>query len=176
MGNPQERSLAWLAGIIEGEGSISVQVYTLPDGRVRLTPYVSVINTDTLILDECERLFKWLLRDEKSKARYCGHARAPAPNSFQGRKLCYALRVDGIACKSVLEVVLPFMVGEKRRNAEVVLSFIKSRKTGLLLRDPRGRLQRQGYRRAEIELISSIRSHSRAKSSETICRAPNVVG
>lgn len=176
MGNPQERSLAWFTGIIEGEGSISVQVYTLPDGRVRLTPYVSIINTDRVILDECDRIFKLLLENETSKARYCGHSRKQYDYCFQGRKLCYALRADGNACGAVLKAILPYMVGEKRRNAEVVLQYIESRKHGLLLRDTKGRLQRQGYTRQEIELVSSIRSHSRAKSSETICQAPNVIG
>lgn len=175
MDNPQERSLAWLAGIVEGEGSISVQVYTLPDGRVRLTPYVSIINTDKAILNECERIFKQLLRGEKSKARYCNHSRTQHKASFEGRKPCYAFRVDGIACRPILAALLPFIVGEKRRNAKVVLDFIDSRKQGLLLRDKKGRLQRAGYTRAEIELISSIRSHVSAKSSETICRAPNVI-
>jgi len=175
MDNPQERSLAWLAGIIEGEGSISVQVYTLPTSRVRLTPYVSIINTDRAILNECERILKQLLRGERAQPRYCNHARTQHKASFEGRKVCYALRVDGVACRAILKALLLFMVGEKRKNAKVVLRYIESRTKSLLIRDKLGRIRRASYTRSEIDLISSIRSHTAAKSSETICRAPNVI-
>ena len=169
MGNQQERSLAWLAGVLEAEGSISFQVYTLPDGRIRITPYVCLVNTDEAILAEARRIMDGLLvNDKNAKTRHCGHGGKNKP--------CHVIRLDGVACSIVVEAILPYIVGEKRKNAEAVLEYIRGRKAGLLLRDTRGRIQRAGYTRAEVELVCSIRTHKRAKSSEAICRAPNVVG
>lgn len=169
MGNPQERSLAWLAGVLEAEGSISVQVYTLPSGRVRLTPYLCLVNTDQAILNLARKVLDQLCEGGKAaRARYCGHGGTNKP--------CHLLRLDGPNCKPVLEALLPYMVGEKRKNAKVVIGFIRRRDKRLIKRNALGQIQRQGYTRAEIELVSSIRTHKTAKSSETICQAPNVVG
>jgi hypothetical protein len=169
MGNQQERSLAWLAGILDGEGSITVQVYTLPDGRVRFTPFICVVNTDHGILSEVARIFAELIGERGMT--YC-YATQQGTN-----KPCQVVRVNGApGCKAVLQAVLPDLRSEKRRNAEVVLAYIESRGKRLLVRDARGRVTRSSYSRSEVNLICSIRSHQRAKSSEAICRAPNVVG
>lgn len=174
MGNQQERSLAWLAGIIDGEGSIGFQVYTLPDGRIRITPYVCVVNSDEGILQESKQILDWLLEDSKAaKARWCNYK--SGPRSFASTKPCHSLRVDGVATKLVIERILPDLRSEKRKNAEAILAYLKSRESGLLMRDTTGRLQRVGYRRSEIDLVLSTRSGKRGKSSEAICSAPNVI-
>lgn len=169
MGNQQERSLSWLAGILDGEGSISVQVYTLPDGRVRFTPFVSVINTDEGILVEVMRIFSELTANARSgKPRLC-------KGQNQTNKPVWNIRCDGGPCvKAVLLAVRPYLYSSKRRNADVVLAYIASRDRNLLRRDEKGRIQRGEYTREEVNLICSIRSHKSAKSSEAICRAPNV--
>jgi hypothetical protein len=159
--------LAWFTGVMEAEGTISAQVYTLPTGRVRLTPFVCIVNSDMGILDECFATMAELTKDERSGPRWCGHAGTNKP--------CHTLRVDGPGIKPILDAMLPHMRGEKRRNAKVMLEFIESRRNGLLLRDSKGRIQRAGYTRKEVELISSIRTHKVAKSFEAICEAPNVI-
>jgi hypothetical protein len=158
--------LAWFTGVMEAEGSISAQVYTLPDGRVRITPFVCLVNTDQGILDECFAVMKYLTKDVRAKPRICGHGGTNVP--------CTVIRLDGPSIKPVLEAMLPHFRGAKKRNAEVMLAYLKSRETGLLLRDSMGRLQRAGYARSEIELISSIRTHKSGKSLAAICEAPNV--
>ena len=169
MGNPQERSLAWLAGILEAEGSISFQAYIKKNGCVMIQPYLCIVNTDEKIIDECMKLMRQILEGEKNaKPRICGH-------SGTNRK-CVNLRVDGRSCRIILKVLLPYIVGEKRHNAEVVIKYIDNRDGLMFSRDKLGRLRRKGYTRKEIELVCSIRTHKLAKSSETICRAANVVG
>jgi hypothetical protein len=174
MGNQQERSLAWLAGIIDGEGSISFQVYTLPDRRIRITPYICVTNSDEGILTEARRIFDALLEDSKhAKARWCNHTNSV--KSFASTKPCNTLRVDGVATKLVIDAVLPYLRSEKRKGAQAILDYLESRKNGLLMRDTKGRVQRVGYRLSEIKLVVSARTSKRAKSSEAICSAPNVI-
>lgn len=169
MGNQQERLTSWFAGILDGEGSVSFQVYTLPDGRVRITPYLCIVNSDKGILDNCMEWLKWATKDGPSKPRICGHRGTNRP--------CTTIRVDGPNVGPVLELLVNDLRSEqKRRNALVVLEYLKSRSEQLLKRGPLGRIQRQGYTRAEVELVCSIRSHKKAKSSEAICQAPNVIG
>lgn len=174
MGNQQERSLAWLAGIVDGEGSVSFQVYTLPDQRIRITPYVCVTNSDEGILVESKRIFDELLTDSTAaKARWCNHVNSV--KSFAATKPCNTLRVDGVATKFIIEPLLPYLRSEKRKYAQAILDYLKSRENGLLMRDIKGRIQRVGYRLSEIELVVSARTSKRAKSSEAICSAPNVI-
>jgi hypothetical protein len=176
MGNQQERSLSWLAGILDGEGSISFQVYTLPSGRVRITPFVVVVNSDQGILDETYRIM-WDLTEssEDARPRWCSHKKTQT--GFASQKKCHAVRIDGRATRLVIEPIKDHLRShQKRRNAEVVLAYLDSRDAMLLKRDEKGRIERQGYTKEQVELVTSIRTHSKAKSSEAICQAPNVIG
>jgi hypothetical protein len=112
---------------------------------------------------------EWATRETRAKPRLCGHGGT--------NKDCAVIRVDGESTGPVLELLIgELRSAQKRRNAEVVLEYLKGRKERLLIRDHLGRIQRAGYTRAEIELIGSIRNHAKAKSSEAICQAPNVIG
>jgi hypothetical protein len=170
MGNPQERELVWLAAMIEAEGSITFQTVRRDGGRIIITPFVCFVNSDALLLSRVRGLLTRLAVDAKSRPRSCGFAR------HSSAKLpCSMVRVDGEACQPVLEAILPFMVGAKRRNAKVVLRYLASRKRRLLLRRNRlGQVLRNGYSLAEIKLVTSIRTHISALSSETLRQAVNV--
>jgi hypothetical protein len=174
MGNQQERSLGWLAGIIDGEGSVSFQVYTLPDGRVRITPFVCIVNSDEGILNEAWRLLGELTAaSTKARPRWCKHNVKNA-KSFESRLLCSVIRLDGAAVRLVLAPLLPHLRSKKARSAAAILEYLDSRDAMLLKRDDKGRIERQGYTKAQVELVCSIRTSPLAKSSEAICRAPNV--
>lgn len=171
MGNQQERSLAWLAGIIDGEGTVSIQVYTLPDGRIRVTPFIAIVNTDDGILQGVREA----LDDIGVVYRNC---KAPSSGQgFESKLECSNIRIDGAKpVKKMLEILREYFRSKKRRSAEVILQYLKSRETTGFSRDEKGRVRRCEYTREEIELISSVRSHPRAKSSTTLCQAPNVLG
>lgn len=170
MGNQQERSLSWLAGILDGEGTISAQVYTLPDGRVRITPFFCIVNSDVGILSESKRILDQLCEGQKfSKARICNHGGTHKPTTV--------IRIDGTGSRKPLEALRPYLrSSQKTKAADAVLEYFKLRDARMIKRDHLGRILRQGYTREEIELLCSIRSHSKAKSSEAICSAPNVIG
>lgn len=170
MGNQQERSLAWLAGILDGEGTVSIQVYTLPDGRIRITPFVGIVNTDDGILNECRRI----LEEIGVAYRNC---KAPSSGrGFESKLVVSNLRVDGQKpVKLLLEQVGSYLWSKKRENAATILRYLQSREENGFSRDEKGRVRRCEYTRAEIAMIASVRSHPRAKSSEAICQAPNVI-
>lgn len=166
MGNQQERSLTWLAVVIECEGSISCQIYTLPDGRVRLTPFACVVNSDRLILEETIRIFELI----GVKYRELLHS---SPTNLQ----CSTIRIDGMKpIKILLEAILPYLIGDKKRNAKNILEFIASREARGMQRNELGHIRRAEYTKYEIDLVTQYRTHKLAKSSETICSAPNVIG
>jgi hypothetical protein len=185
MGNQQERSLAWLGGILDGEGSISVQVYTLPDKRVRLTPFVCIVNSDEGILSEIKRILEANDWTGKRKAHNGKTMRSGfrllgvSPNKKQRASTkCYQFRIDGQEpVYDFLKMIRPYLKStQKQRNADVIMEYLDLRQQRWLERDALGRIRRAKYTRDEIELISSIRTHRNAKSSEAICRAPNVIG
>jgi hypothetical protein len=175
MGNQQERSLAWLAGILDGEGSISFDVYTFPhNGRVRITPMLSIANTDNGILDETEKVLGAILDGKPhAKARWCNVKESH--KSFKSVMQVRSLRVDGVAVRYILEALLPYMKStEKLRRAGNILAFLDSRARNLFFRDKAGRLMRSPYLHSEIDLVAATRTAARAKSSEAIRSAPNV--
>ena len=162
MGNQQERSLGWLAGIIDGEGSITAQVYTMPDGRVRITPFVVITNQDLGIIDKC----KEILIELNIKSRW--HRRQDG--TFNGR-------IDGEKpVMNFIAIIEPYLWSYKRQNCKILNQYFDLRRKNRFKRNELGQLLRQPYCREEVELISSIRTHHRAKSSEAICLAPNVIG
>lgn len=173
MDNPQERSLAWLAGILDGEGSVSVQAVTRKQtGNIVLVPYVCITNSDEGILKEVRRILDELGLKHRS------YSRDLKAGGFEGFKPCFNLRVDGQ--QPVADFILrvgPYLKSEKIERAANVMRFIESRQKRLLEnRNALGHVRRATYTRAEIEFAAAARSHKRAKSSETLCQAPNVVG
>jgi hypothetical protein len=169
----REGRLSWFAGILDGEGTISVQIYTLPDGRVRLTPFISIVNSDIGILEGCREI----LGDIGVKYRYCNPPLSGGYGGFKGRLDCKNIRIDGQEpVEMVIKAVLPYLRSVKKQYAAKILEYLESRKLHGFSRDEKGRIRRCEYRRWEIELVCSIRTHKRAKSLETILQAPNVLG
>ena len=94
-----------------------------------------------------------------------------------GARQCRNIRIDGQEpVRQLLEAVAPYMHSNKYLNAATILKYLASRRKRGLSRDAGGRIRRVEYSREEIEMIASVRTHPRAKSSEAICQAPNVVG
>lgn len=161
--------MAWLAAIIDGEGSITVQVVTKSDGSIRLTPFVAINNTDEGILAKCRRILDSVGVGHQTHQHGVG-------SGFESRLPCWLLRVNaGKRLKVLLPLLLPHLASVKHGYAEKVLEFIRLREIGLFEHDASGRIRRREYNRAEIQLISEVRTHSRAKSLASMLAAPNVV-
>jgi hypothetical protein len=136
-----------------------------------LTPFVSIVNSDIGILEGCREV----LRDIGVKYRDC--QKPLSDGEFKGRLDCRNIRIDGQEpVEIVIKAVLPYLRSVKKQYAATVLKYLESRKVNGLSRDHLGRIRRCEYSRVEIEMVSSIRTHKKAKSAEAICRAPNVLG
>jgi hypothetical protein len=109
-----ETENAYLAGIIDGEGSIIVRPKKEhKGGTITYELIVTVTNTNMALLEWiAERYGDYIYRTGFGSAR---------PNCKQA----YHWRVSGPKCGPILEAVFPFLI-IKREQAELGLAFIKT--------------------------------------------------
>lgn len=124
--------LAWLAGIIDGEGCITAGAYPTKNRRAdgstgyRLSLFVSVTNTNEDIILAVNELFAAL---STVKPVFHVHDSASRVKNHRTQKTCYRVHVaGGVQVTRVLTAVLPYLVG-KRKQAEVLLAIVKHRKS-----------------------------------------------
>lgn len=130
MGNQQERfdlELSWLAGIIEGEGWVSLGfVKSLKRNGTSLPTYVpniGLVNTDLVIVEKCEEIFKKLGLKYRSQLRkaYTG---SDGISRKEKKEISVATHEN---FKILANAIIPYMVGEKKNRAKKILEFIHMR-------------------------------------------------
>ena len=162
-----ETDLAWLASFIEAEGSISSQTTIRKNGNLVVTPFIRVTNSSQMAINEIMRICEEL----GIKASFYWRK----PEHCVNLPICN-VRIDG--CYSVgnlIDKIYPYLITEKKVNAEKIRQYIDGRKKSLLTRNNKGQILRNGYTIAELELLTSIRHHCRAKSLEELSQCPNIV-
>lgn len=107
--------LAYTAGIIDGEGSISL-VYA------RQKPYRSSLNVIVQVANTNEWLVQWL------RMAYGGWITKANRSQVQDKiwKPAYQWRITGIKAKEFLELIYPYL-RLKRPQAEIAISLAKMR-------------------------------------------------
>lgn len=162
-----ETDLSWLASFIEAEGSISSQTYIRKNGNLIITPFIRITNSSQSAIKEIKRICAELEIASKEywrKPQYC--VNLPVCN----------VRIEGsYAVGTLIDKILPYMKTEKIENARKIREFINIRKNGLLTRNNKGQIIRNGYSKYELELITSIRHHYRATPLETLLQCNNIV-
>jgi hypothetical protein len=97
--------LAYLAGIVDGEGSISAGSYSASSiGTRQHTTYLSVTNTDKSLID-------WLVFHFGSKA----HPFTSKQLSKNSRKPAWRWQVSGDRLLHICEEILPYIVAKKKQ-------------------------------------------------------------
>jgi hypothetical protein len=153
MGDPQgtitDLELGWLAGIIDGEGTIAFSVYARDESRpqwVRVKPQVLVTGTEKPVIERAVELMRKLgggahfetreQRDPRFLTRY--------------KPLHVATAAGFKRSASILRVVAPHLISLKKQKAEMVLRYIDQRlaKTALNLKAP--------HDHEDLELVVSI--------------------
>lgn len=130
MGNQQERfeiDLSWLAGIIEGEGWVSLILYSNQQKKGNktpaFTPCIGVTNCDINIINKVKELFDKLnivYRYQTRKA-HIGKDGSPRKEKYE---------ISAISKKNVRvlgNAILPYMYGEKKERVKKVLQFLDLR-------------------------------------------------
>jgi hypothetical protein len=130
--------LGWFAGIIDGEGSITIVVHTgehLPD----FTPKLIVNNTSQELMEKFREIFyriggKWeKIYTNKRPLKKGGHCRYEFFCS------------DMAALRKTLQKILPHLTA-KRQQAKLMLEFIRNKQA-----------HKYGYTQQEIDIIKKLR-------------------
>jgi hypothetical protein len=157
--NQQERflNLAWLAGLFEGEGSISL----VKGSANRIMPRVHFINSDMQLVEEWANGWKNL-----GVGNYVQTRKVYNPEKHKQTKqvlICGLKRVHNF-----INILLPYIRGHKKEVAQTVLDYLEYR-----LSLPNGG-KRQGYTSKDYDYLVKVRGLNQkgpGKSSETIrCR------
>jgi hypothetical protein len=142
LGNQQERltvdTSSYLGGLVTGEGCFCFSVQNLRHGKLRITPIFAMFMSDRVTIDHAAEALAELglpvYRQERPKAT--------------GRGQC-GININGLRrVKKYCDTLLPFLTGQKREAATIVLEFIESR-----LSKP----THLPYSEEEIELVRRLR-------------------
>lgn len=116
----KDTELAWLAGLWDGEGSITIFTHVEKNGAKKICPTLLVVNTDQTIIAEAARLL-----DEMGTSFAVFERKNPSDK----HKDCYQLSTRNMAyIKTVLEAILPYLVG-KKPQAQLVLRYVNKKLT-----------------------------------------------
>lgn len=118
----KEINLAWLAGIMEGEGTFAIYHQkvgrdTGPNGQLR--GCISLTNTDPILINKAYEVFKQI-GVELHIAEYKNKKGSTRPvYDMQTAK------ADSV--KLICETLLPYLYGEKHAKATMLLRFVTKR-------------------------------------------------
>ena len=116
--NQQERLLAWLGGIMDGEGSFSI-TRKRDKGKIFYYPDISIVNTDPIIIDQCAVTISSICGYHIETKHSCDFG----TNNRRKTKL-WRIRILGFnRCSKFLPKIIPYLVG-KKKQAELVLQFV----------------------------------------------------
>jgi hypothetical protein len=145
--NQHAMHLAWLAGLFDGEGSLTIG----RDERrkhTRLIARFSISNTDPNIIERVQDIL----------IRHGFHPYVYEQDRADWKKVCYHIQVNRrVEIKMIIEMLMPHMVGKKAKAA-MMLRFIEAQ-------------LKNNYDECETVFTELKTANTRGKPSETT-RAP----
>lgn len=134
MGNQQERfeiELSWLAGIIEGEGWISLVVYKnrqryhqdKDNFTLAFTPNIGMVNCDLVIVDKVKSIFDML----EIKYRYQLKKAYIGKDNISRKEKGEISVISQKNIRILANSIIPYMIGEKKNRLMKVLEFLDLR-------------------------------------------------
>jgi hypothetical protein len=138
MDNQQEiltqAEIGWLAGIIEGEGSVCMNArkkHWKGWNGFGVDLRIMAVNSDAGIIKKCVDIFRKLGINPHIQER--GAVPIPKRDSddvYQSVKTMLTLTISRMGdIKKVLEIIIPHTAGEKKERAELIVDFINRRQT-----------------------------------------------
>ncbi len=114
--------LAWLAGIVDGEGCIGI--YNRNKINKNLVLNLAIVNSDEAILKKVEEIYKEF---GVYASRYIHKSYGKNPTGFLNKKPCYVMTVrrrDDF--EKMLRFLEPYLIGKKKQFAQEALEYLKS--------------------------------------------------
>lgn len=159
LGNQQasvtEAELGWLAGIIDGEGYIGLQIeWKTKRNEDRICPQIFISNCDEAIILRA--------RDIMRKIGINPYIRATKANTRIRRdQYRLATKRYGVILR-LLNILTPYLTGEKKERAELVREFCKIR-----LSTPRQNGRKKPHTKRELEIYVICKPKQKRGASET---------
>ncbi len=166
MDNPQgtlpvsETEKAWLAGIIDGEGSIILSFQVHGHKLWNALPEVHVGNTEQVMIETIADIYQRL-----NVGRHITRRKTSTVNGVTGErgnayKDIYVVAVVGfLRVRKLLPQILPYMVTSKRQKGEMILRYVEQR-CERIYPEGEGRGSRQGrkaaYSLADVRMMHAI--------------------
>lgn len=159
--------IGWLAGIIDGEGTVSLLISERKgnDARcnMRIQPRVTIGNTDEGIIN---RIIETL--DMMGVGRYVKHERPKARNipGFNANKPVTTVSVDGFErLRLLLPVIIPHIAGEKRQRAEILNRYIVQRSERA---EREGKAANMSYTQEDVDILIEFLRLTRSKNIDRL--------
>jgi hypothetical protein len=161
MDNPQaisevtEAELGWLAGIIDGEGTVIVFLQMDRGKMVGAHPQVIVGNTEKVMIDRIAEIVGRL-----GIGIYVTHREPKSVNGVSGTakskyKTLHVASIVGFKrAGKLLQIIVPYLVTSKRERGEMILRYIETRSKRLY---PNGVRQWAGRAKFTVEDLVMIR-------------------
>ncbi|MBS1795615.1 MAG: hypothetical protein JSS81_17295 [Acidobacteria bacterium] len=129
----QETDLAWLAGIIDGEGCFSIFINNRIDAsNPSISASLTITNSNCLLLNRCMEILDSL------EIKYYYHD--PKNGRQQGRRVMRVKVKNYSSLKCLIELLLPYLVG-KIDQAKITLEFANlAKQRGKLKYEERAKL------------------------------------
>lgn len=134
-------NISWLVGLFEGEGCVGICNNYSNNYRVH-TPRISITNSDPKIINACVHILKSL-----NLAFHIGKK-----TRQKEQRVCWNVTIMGHKrVKRFLELVIPFMLGEKKKQAEIILEFTNSRINNI------SNSNKKAYIEKELEMLEELK-------------------
>lgn len=119
----QDLELAWLAGILDGEGSIGR--YPIKTGGNIIG--IVIVNTDEAILSKVEQIYKRL---DICYHRYNRQMYTNRSGTYKATRPCYELTIRRRdTAEQLLPLLIPFLAGVKKTKAIDLFNWLKANPT-----------------------------------------------
>lgn len=167
MGNPQgtisDTDLGWLAGMIDGEGSIAFSVYARDESRpewIRVKPQVLVTGTEKPVIERVVDLMRQIGVGAHFQTRGQRDPRGFNVGASRYKPLHVATAAGFKRTSALLRVITPHLVSMKRQKAEMVLEYIDGRLAKVALDN------KAPHDRIDLERVVSIIKFSMENSNK----------
>lgn len=140
-----KEEIGWLAGIIDGEGTVGMY-YQNKKKYHTINPSIEIVNTDPSILNKI--MFILVRLDCTPYIQTKKHNVKLNPNW----KLSYNLKIQKqIKLRRLIPIILPYLTGIKKYKADLILQFLLSRMN-------KGKPSNKDYTEYEHKLIDEFRN------------------
>jgi len=168
--------IGWIAGLIEGEGSICLHIHKR-NGRsqnIRVTPRVIVTNTDKEMIEKYINILdrlnigKWVRHTKPNNVSTLFKLNGKKTNKF--KDITY-VHVDGFKRLSkLLPLIAPHIAGEKKIRAELLIKFISNR----IRKSELYKVARNfRYDQEDVDIMLDFLSHTNSPNIDKISRMLN---